>query len=145
MSDIAKKAVICIGLLAFSLSGIAGPLEAVICLGPHGHIAVEAGHDTCAAGPCHADADDAPATILSDTGHLASRRDCRRCIDIPLSGGKTQQFYTGAFDKGAFDCLPSPHHNSEAPGAFGAQNQSIVVWQTPGPPARGLDTIILLI
>ena len=139
MSDIAKKTVICIGLFAFSLSGIAGPLEAVICLGPHGHIAIEAPHDTCAAGPCHADADDVPATIVSDTGPLASRGDCPRCIDIPLSGGKTH-FYTGAFDY-----LPAPHHNGEVLHAFDAQNQSIVVSHTPGPPAIGLGTIILLI
>ncbi len=144
MSDIAKKTVICIAMLAFSLSGIAGPLDAVICLGPHGHIAVEAPHDTCAAGSCHEDAHDVPATIVSDTGHLASRRDCPHCIDIPLSGGKTH-FYAGAFGKGAFDCLPAPHHNSEALHAFSAQNQSIMVSQTPGPPASGLDTIILLI
>ena len=144
MSIIAKKAVICIGLLAFSLSSIAGPLEAVICLGSHGHIAVEAPHDTCAAGSCHEDADDVPATNVSDTGHLASRGDCPHCIDIPLSGGKTP-FYISAFDKDVFDCLPAPHHNSEALHAFGAQNQSIVVSQTPGPPASGLCTIILLI
>ncbi len=144
MSDIARKTVICIGLLAFSLSGIAGPLEAVICLGPNGHIAVEAPHDTCCAGSCHEDPDDLPATIVSDTGPVASRRDCPHCIDIPLSGGKTH-FYTGAFDKDAFDCLPAPHHNSEVLHAFSVQNQSIVVSQTPGPPTSGLDTIILLI
>ena len=144
MSDIAKKAVICIGLLAFSLSGIAGPIEAVICLGSHGHIAIETPHDTCAAGSCHEDADDMPATIVSDTGHLASRGDCPHCIDIPLSGGETP-YYTSAFDKDTFDCLPSPHHNSEALHTFSSQNQAIVVWQTPGPSANGLDMIILLI
>ena len=144
MSDIAKKAVICIGLLAFSLSGIAGPLEAVICLGPNGHLAVETPHDTCTAGSCHEDPDDVPATIVSDTSRLAPRGDCPHCIDIPLSGGKTH-FYTGAFDTGAFDCLPAPHHNREALYAFSAQNPSIVVSQTPGPPASSLDTIILLI
>ena len=139
MSDIAKKAVICIAILAFSLSGIVGPLDAVICLGPHGHIAVEAPHNTCTAGPCHTDAGDLPSTIVSGTGLVASQGDCPHCIDIPLSGGKTH-FYTGAFDY-----LPAPHHNSEVLHAFSVQNQSIVVSQTPGPPASGLDTIILLI
>ncbi len=144
MSDIAKKTVICIGLLAFSLSSIAGPLEAVICLGPHGHIAVEAPHDTCTAGSCHEDPDDTPAPAISDANGSADHNDCTDCIDIPLPGGR-MHFYTGAFDKDAFDCLPAPHHNNEALHAFGAQNQSIVVSQTPGPPASGLDTIILLI
>ncbi len=144
MSDIAKKTVIYIGLLAFSLSAVVGPLEAVICLGPHGHIAVEAPHDTCAAGSCHKDADNVPAPIVSDAAHLASQGDCPHCVDIPLPGGKTH-FYTGAFDKNAFDCLPAPHHNSKSLHAFGVQNQSIVVSQTPGPPASGLGTIILLI
>ena len=139
MSDIARKTVICIGLLAFSLSGIAGPLEAVICLGPNGHLAVEAPNDTCSAGSCHEDPDGVPATIVSDIGRLASPGNCPYCIDIPLSGGKTH-FYTGAFDY-----LPAPHHNREVLHAFSAQNPSIVVSQTPGPPASGLDTIILLI
>ncbi len=144
MSDIAKKAVICIAVLAFSLSAVSGSLEAVICLGPHGHIAVEAPHDTCAAGPCHEDTHDMPAPVISDNGHSADHGDCPNCIDIPLPGGKTH-FYTGAFDKDAFDRLPAPHHNSEVLHALGAQNQSNVVWQTPGPRATGLDTIILLI
>ncbi len=144
MSDIARTTVICIATLAFSLSGIAGPLEAVICLGPHGHIAVEAPHDTCSAGSCHENPDDVPATIISDTGHLASQEDCPHCIDIPLPGSKTH-FYTGAFDKYAFDCLPSPHHNSETLHALCAKNQAIVFSQTPGPPANGLSPIILLI
>ena len=142
MSDIARKAVICLGLLAFSLSGIAGPLEAVICLGPHGHIAVETPHDTCAAGSCHEDAHDTPALTISDGSPY--HNDCTDCIDIPLPGGR-MHFYTGDFDKDAFDCLPAPHHNSETPRALGAKNQSIVFWQTPGPPANGLCTIILLI
>ena len=144
MSDIARKTVICIGLLAFSLSGIAGPLEAVICLGPNGHLAVEAPNDTCSAGSCHEDPDDVPATIVSDLGRLASPGNCPYCIDIPLSGGKTH-FYTGAFDKSPFDWLPAPAHNSESLHDFAAQNQSMVFSQTPGPPASGLDKIILLI
>ncbi len=144
MSDIAKKAVICIATLAFSLAVVVGPLEAVICLGPHGHIAVEAPHDTCAAGSCHEDTRDTPALVISDSGRSADHGDCPNCIDIPLPGGKTH-FYTSALDKGGFDCLSAPHQNSEALHAFGAQNQSIVVSQTPGPPAMGLDTIILLI
>ncbi len=144
MSDIARKAVICIGLLAFSLSGIAGPLEAVICLGSNGHIAVEAPHDTCSAGSCHEDPDDEPATMVWATSRLAPRQDCPYCIDIPLFGGKTH-FYTGGFGKGPFDCLPAPAHNSESLHAFAAPNQSIVFSQIPGPPATALDTIILLI
>ena len=144
MSDIARKTVICIGLLAFSLSGIAGPLEAVICLGPNGHLAVEAPHDTCAAGPCHEDAHDVPATTISAAGHPYTPGDCPRCIDIPLPGGKTPP-YAGGFKRGSFDCLPTPHHNSNSLHRLGAQNQSIVFSQTPGPPAVGLDTIILLI
>lgn len=144
MSDIAKKTVICIGLLAFSLSGIIGPIEAVICLGPNGHIAVEAPNDTCSVGSCHEDQDGLPAPIVSDTGHLAPRPDCPHCIDIPLFGGKTH-FYTSAFGKGPFDLLPAPAHNSESLHDIAAQNQSIVFSQTPGPPAVALDTIILLI
>ncbi len=144
MSDIARKTVICIGLLAFSLSGIAGPFEAVICLGSNGHIAVEAPHDTCCAGSCHEDPDNLPATSASDSGHLAPHRDCPHCIDIPLFGGKTH-FYTGAFGKGPFDLLPAPAHNSESLHDIAAQNQSIVFSQTPGPPAIALDTIILVI
>ncbi|MCD6395080.1 MAG: hypothetical protein J7M40_16445 [Planctomycetes bacterium] len=144
MSDIAKKVVICTVTLAFSLSGIAGPLEAVICLGPNGHLAVEAPHDTCPAGSCYKDPDGAAAAIVLDIGHLASRGDCPHCIDIPFSGGKTH-FYTGHLYKDAFDCLPAPHHNSEVLRTEGAQNQSIVVWQTPGPSANGLGTIIMVI
>ena len=126
--------------LAFSLSGIAGPLEAVICLGSHGHIAVEAPHDTCAAGSCHEDAHDTPSPTISDADGSADHNNCTDCIDIPLPGGRMHS-YTGAFDKDAF----APHHNSEALHALGAQNQSIVFPQTPGPPASGLGTIILLI
>ena len=144
MSDIARTTVICIATLAFSLSGIAGPLEAVICLGPHGHIAVEAPHDTCGAGSCHEDAHDTPVPTISNADGLAGHDDCTNCIDIPLPGGR-MYFSTDTFDKNAFDCLPTPHRNSETPRALGAKNQSIVSWQTPGPPANGLCTIILLI
>ncbi len=144
MSDIARKTVICIGLLAFSLSGITGPLEAVVCLGPNGHLAVEAPHDTCSAGSCHEYPDDLPATAISGAGQPYTPGDCPHCIDIPLSGGKTH-FYTGAFGKGPFDLLPAPAHNCESLHDFAAQNQSVVVSQTPGPPAMALDTIILLI
>jgi hypothetical protein len=144
MSDIAKKAVICIATLAFSLSAIAGPLEAVLCLGSHGHIAVEAPHDTCTARPCHEDAHEAPAPAISDADGSADHNDCTCCIDIPLPGGR-MHFYTDAFDKDVFDCLPTPHHNSETLHTFSSQNQAIVFWQTPGPPANGLSTIILLI
>ncbi len=144
MSDIARKTVICIGLLAFLLSGIAGPLEAVICLGPNGHLAVEAPHDTCSAGSCHEDPYDVPATTISGADQPYAPGDCPYCVDIPLSGGKTH-FYTGAFGKSPFDLLPAPAHNSGSLHDFAAHNQSTVFSQTPGPPAIALDTIILLI
>jgi len=58
----------------------------VVCIGAHGHVAIEpAGHDHCA------DADDAhdcgPAASGSGaTGYLADGH-CEPCVDIPLSLG----------------------------------------------------------
>jgi len=143
MSDTARKAVICIGLLAFSLSGIVSSFEAVICLGPNGHFAVEAPHEICRAGACHENPDNMLAAVVSDGGRTASPGACG-CIDIPFSNGKTH-FYSRILGKGPLDCLPAPACNNESPHAPASQNQPAAFAQTSGPTARGLDTTILLI
>jgi hypothetical protein len=70
----------------------------VVCIGAHGHVAVEpAGHDHCA------DAEDAhhcgPSALGSDAADHVSGKHCGPCVDIPLCFGVYDDRLTSAAAK----------------------------------------------
>jgi hypothetical protein len=59
---------------------------AVLCIGPNGHVAIEAaGHEHCGHAS-HADDHDADARYGGLTSHVRDSH-CRPCTDIPISAG----------------------------------------------------------
>jgi len=72
-----RKTVLCLGMIAYTLTAICAPANAVLCLGLNGHIAVEAEHDDC----CTHTSNEAPGVRMK-AAEAAPLHRC--CIDIPL-------------------------------------------------------------
>jgi len=82
MAITSRKMLICFGMIAYGLTAVCAPVQAVLCLGPSGHIAIEPEHDGYCAHSCN---DDAGINMKPKPTRVVVHP-C--CIDIPLPGGK---------------------------------------------------------
>lgn len=131
----AKKMIVCIGVIAYTLVSIA-PVEAVLCLAPNGHVAIEPEHDKCCAHSCNGIASisikPAPVTVLVHP--------C--CIDIPLPA----RLHPCTVDVNKPHCDPGPTDapcvQPVDPAEIGRLIPAIAGPRIPDPPTA---TIVLLI
>ena len=60
--------------------------DLVLCIGPHGHVALEFAQDgCCSVGPCERVDGEGLVPMLNPDDHGC--RDCVSCVDIPISQG----------------------------------------------------------
>jgi hypothetical protein len=78
MAAAARHTVVCLGVIAYALTAVCAPVEAVLCLGSSGHIAIEPKHDGCRAHGCN---DDTGINMKPEPTTVVVHH-C--CIDIPL-------------------------------------------------------------
>ncbi len=133
----AKHIALCLGIIAYGLTAISAPADAVLCLGPNGHVAIESPHSGCCtheAGNIFPVLKPAPMAVAAPT--------C--CIDIPLPAGKREPC-TAGFHKAVnlqnnchLPCAHSLHITAVLPIADAMAHAP----HAPDPPTA---TIILLI
>ncbi|MBE0537226.1 MAG: hypothetical protein IH624_16305 [Phycisphaerae bacterium] len=138
MATAGRRAVLCLGMIAYTLTAIAAPVEAVLCFGPDGHVAVEQEHRGC----CEHTGKVATGLRMRSEPTAALLHNC--CIDISLPSANTRPC-TLEFDKNidgpAPDAKPLPQ-SSDSAAAVRFLPPAAGVTHPPDPPTA---TIVLLI
>jgi hypothetical protein len=82
-----RQNVLWLGLVAYGLSVVLGSVDAVICYGADGHVAIEAAHDRCCADSCQGAG---TGGVQGDREYsIGLNQDC--CTDIPIADGKANK------------------------------------------------------
>ncbi len=102
-----RQTVLCICALAYVLGAMCGSVEAVICYGADGHVAIEVAHDSCCV---HRQEHIGAQAVKIWNAHPDSSTGnrCPCCIDVPISSDKTGKYIVTP-DRDLCSLMPANH------------------------------------
>ena len=133
-----RQNVLCLGLVAYGLSVVLGSVDAVICHGADGHVAIEAAHGHCA-NSCQGGSGAPAQGDYKDSVRLD--KDC--CTDIPIADGKANKCTVNSDKDSCVKLLVNLEPAMSSPQLLPVIQPSVFVAKSPTD--NHLATIVLLI
>lgn len=140
MNNKTKQLTLFLGVIGYMLSTLSASVDAVICYGADGHVAIEPAHSDCCARYSEDSKDHKKHPGTGDPG-LDQQDNC--CTDIPLSSGENDQYTVNSGKNLGFKSLINLYPTPSSPQALCLDAPA--VFESQHSNDNPISTIILLI